>query len=284
MDSARSVQSNNIRFETPIGSVWNMSREAVQRSPQPLRSTAGVPRVAAITATSGDLATAEVFVWFDEPAVKPGVEVLEIVTTVRAYDGALDIIRQARAGRTELSCSTCVNILETSYHPPTYRLGEWFEKQPSAERIASLFYWEDEVLGETTPVMNFYMTRRAYENVMLAVQQHFRHVQANAATPEKKSKTSRFLSVLGFVAQGALQGMANYYTTIKPAEDARRAEAQAAQAQRSLAYSIQQQTWEMQRLNQQLDQANTQAFLNRLQRDGDQYRRALARYTTGSWR
>jgi hypothetical protein len=47
------------------------------------------------------------------------------------------------------------SVLETNYHPPTFQLGQWVSQQPSPEKLTSVFYWEDEVLGETTPVMNF---------------------------------------------------------------------------------------------------------------------------------
>jgi uncharacterized protein YijF (DUF1287 family) len=88
---------------------------------------------------------------------------------------------------------------------------------------------------------------------------------------------------LGVVAQGALQGMANYYTTLRPIEEQNLDLQQAASAQQATAYAAQQQVWELQRLNQQLDRLNTQQLLNQLRRDGEQYGRMLQRYSSGSW-
>lgn len=150
--------------------------------------------------------------------------------------------------------------------------------------MTSVFLWEDEILGETTPVMDFYMTRRAYESVVSAVQVYFAQVRkSQSLPPEKERRLSSFLRVLGLVAQGALQGMANYYATVRPLEEQRLALQQAASSQQAATYAAQQQVWELQRLNQQLDQLHTQQLLSQLQRDGEQYGRMLQRYSTGSW-
>jgi hypothetical protein len=77
--------------------------------------------------------------------------------------------------------------------------------------------------------------------------------------------------------------MANYYTTVRPVEEQRILLEQAAAAQASQASAAQQQVWELQRLNQQLDQLKTQRFLEQLRREGEQYSRMLKRYSTGSW-
>ena len=128
------------------------------------------------------------------------------------------------------------------------------------------------------------MTRRAYEGVNSSVQQHFGAIQkSQQLSPEKEKKLSSFLRVLGMAAQGALQGMANYYTTVRPVEEQRSLLEQAVAAQRSQASAAQQQVWELQRLNQQLDQLNTQRALEQLRREGEQYGRMLQRYSKGSW-
>jgi hypothetical protein len=222
------------------------------------------------------------FVWFDEEQPHPGCQVLEVVVTARAYEGVLSILREVRGTNTAVKSG--FSVLETNYHPPTFQLGTWLTEQASPERITSVFYWEDEVLGETTPVMDFYMTRRAYESVITAVQQYFAEIRkVQPLPPDREGKLSRFLKVLGTVSSAALQGMANYYTTVRPIEEQRMALQQVAAAQQAEAYAARQQVWELQRLNQQIDQANTQRLLQNLRRDGEQWGRMLQRYSKGTW-
>lgn len=281
-------QSNNIGFETPLGSDWTLwrqqlptARPSLTSQGPPLRQTPGGQQGAVVAPTGAGTIESDIFGWFDEEPPQPGTPVLEVVVTARAYEAVLSILREVRGTNTKVSPAWENNILESNYHPPTYRLGEWISRQESPEKLSSVFYWEDEVLGETTPVMNFYMTKHAYASVIAIVQQHFEQIQHTQNMPEpKKRRLGGFLNVLGLVAQGALQGMANYYTVIKPIEDARIA---AINAQASQKYAMQQQLWELQKLNQTLDQMRTQAFLNQLQREGEQYNRMLRRYTSGSW-
>jgi hypothetical protein len=234
------------------------------------------------TEENGTAVQSAVFVWFDEEQPRPGTQVIEIVVTARAYEGVLSILREVRGADT--SVRSGFSVLETNYHPPTFQLGAWIGRQSSPERLTSVFYWEDEVLGETTPVMDFYMTPHAYESVVSSVQHYFVQTgKSQPLPPEREKKLASFLRVLGVVAQSALQGMANYYTTVRPIEEQRLGLQQAATAQQAAAYAAQEQVWELQRLNQQVDRLNTRALLNQLQRDGEQYGRMLQRYSTGAW-
>jgi hypothetical protein len=283
-DTNQLRQVNNINFDTPLGSDWVLIRQRVadQRpaTAAPLKHAGNDLQTATVASpTSEDAVESVLLVWFDENQPQPGAQVIETVVTARAYEGVLSILREVRGADTAVKSG--FSVLETNYHPPTFQLGQWISQQPSPEKLTSVFYWEDEVLGETTPVMNFYMTRRAYEGVISVVQQYLGAIQkSEQLSPEKEKKLSIFLRVLGTVAQGALQGMANYYTTVRPVEEQRILLEQAAAAQASAA---QQQVWELQRLNQQLDQLKTQRFLEQLRRDGEQYSRMLERYSAGSW-
>ena len=279
-------QSNNIGFSTPLGSDWNLLRQPVpSRAPEhPLKHSGGDDLQTATVSESEnkDRVQSILFVWFDEEQPKPGSQVLEVVVTARAYEGVLSVLREVRGANTAVKSG--FSVLETNYHPPTFQLGTWLTQQPSPERVTSVFYWEDEILSDTTPVMDFYMTRRAYESVIAAVQEYFARVRnMQPLPPEKEGKLSRFLKVLGMVSSAALQGMANYYTTVRPIEEQRIAVQQAASAQRDEAYAAQQQVWELQKVNQTLDRMNTQVLLENLRRDGEQWGRMLQRYTTGSW-
>lgn len=286
-DAGQLVQSNNIRFSTPLGSDWTLLRQAVSptaaASSLPIKHVGAEPQNAMVsTGENGAAVKSAIFVWFDEEQPRPGAQVIEIVVTARAYEGVLSILREVRGADT--SVRSGFSVLETNYHPPTFQLGTWIGRQSSPETLTSVFHWDDEVLGETTPVMDFYMTPHAYESVVSVVQQYFVQTRKSQhLPPEKEKKLLSFLRVLGVVAQGALQGMANYYTTVRPIEEQRLALQQPASAQQAAAYAAQQEVWELQRLNQQVDRLNTQALLNQLRQDGEQYGRMLQRYSTGAW-
>lgn len=286
-DATHLRQLNNINFDTPIGSDWLLVRETPVVSDQQQRTSlrqagssgANTAVVAASSEAGSNLIQSDVFFWYDEEPARPGQEVLQIVVTARAYDGVLDILRQVRGSNTEVKGG--VNILETNYHPPTFRLGEWIAKHPDPNQIGSVFYWDDEVLGETTPVMSFYMTKHAYRSVINAVSQYLNQPAAlTTLTSVQKQRRSGFLSALGIIAQGALEGMANYYAIVRPVEQARIA---AQQAQSAQDYNGSQQLYELQSLNQNLSQINTQLFLDQIRRQGEQYSRMLQRYQTGTW-
>jgi hypothetical protein len=104
----------------------------------------------------------DVFVWFDEPAPASGAAVLEVVVTPRAYDGALDILRQARKGNT--SVQSGISVLNTNYHPATISLASWKKSNP--DWTASVFYWRGEELNDASSVMIIDMSSRAYENML----------------------------------------------------------------------------------------------------------------------
>lgn len=285
-DAGQLVQLNNIGFSTPLGSDWTLLRQPVPSpaavSALPFKHAGADPQTATVSSASNATVQSVIFVWFDEEQPRPGTQVIEVVVTARAYEGVLSILREVRG--TDTTVRSGFSVLETNYHPPTFQLGMWIGRQSSPETLTSVFLWEDEILGETTPVMDFYMTPRAYESVVSAVQQHFAQAQkSQPLPPEKERRLNSFLRVLGVVAQGALQGMANYYTTVRPIEEQLLALQQAATAQQAAAYASQQHVWELQRLNQQVDRLNTQQLLNQLRRDGEQYSRMLQRYSTGSW-
>jgi hypothetical protein len=285
-DANQLVQSNNIAFSTPLGSEWILLRRpvAASRAPQTPLKHSGDELPTATVSESGnhDAVQSMLFVWFDEEQPQAGSQVLEVVVTARAYEGVLSILREVRGSNTAVKSG--FSVLDTNYHPPTFQLGKWLTEQTSPESVTSVFYWEDEVLGETTPVMDFYMTRRAYESVITAVQQYFAEIRkVQPLPPDREGKLSRFLKVLGTVSSAALQGMANYYTTVRPIEEQRMALQQVAAAQQAEAYAARQQVWELQRLNQQIDQANTQRLLQNLRRDGEQWGRMLQRYSKGTW-
>lgn len=107
----------------------------------------------------------DLFVWFDEPAPGPGTPLFEVVVTARAYDGALTMLRQARAGNTSVQVGT--SVLDTDYHPPTVSLASWQKSNPGA--APAMFYWQGEDVSDTTSVMHFEMTKRAYEQMMALV-------------------------------------------------------------------------------------------------------------------
>jgi hypothetical protein len=107
----------------------------------------------------------DLFVWFDEPAPLPGAPLFEVIVSARAYDGALAILRQARQGNTSVQAGA--SVLDTNYHPSTVTLASWQKSNPSA--APAMFYWHGEDLSDTTAVMHFEMTKRAYEQMLALV-------------------------------------------------------------------------------------------------------------------
>jgi cell division protein FtsL len=278
-------QANNIGFSTPLGSNWTLLRQPIPetRALQSLKHSGEVLQTATVSESrNNDTVQSILFIWFDEEQPKSGSQVIEVCVTARAYEGVLSILREVRGKNTAVKSGS--SVLDTNYHPPSFQLGTWISQQPSPEKLTSVFYWNDEVLGDTTPAMDFYMTRRAYENIMAVVQNHFAQIRAvQPLAPEKDRKLSSFLKVLGIVGSAALQGMANYYTTVRPVEEQRIALQRVVSAHETEAYAAQQQVWELQRLNQLIDQANTQRLLENLRRDGEEWGRMLQRYSKGSW-
>jgi hypothetical protein len=222
----------------------------------------------------------DTFVWFDESVPEAGTQFIEVVITARAYDAVLNILRNARGPNTAVRYGQ--SVLETNYHPLTFRLGDWLQEQPEPTTIPSVFYWEDETLSDTTPVMNFYMTRRAYEKTLEILGQHF--APSPAIQPEQNSppggQRSGFWSSVARAAQGALQGMANYYAYVRPVEQQQIANQRAMSAETA---ALNTQVFELQKLNNTLSQMQTQAFLRELQRQSSEYSRMLSRYANGRW-
>jgi hypothetical protein len=107
----------------------------------------------------------DLFVWFDEGVPLPGAPLFDVVVTSHAYDGALAILRQARQGKTSVQAGT--SVLDTDYHPSTLSLSAWRKVNPGSS--PSLFYWQGENVSDTTPIMHFQMTKRAYEQMLALV-------------------------------------------------------------------------------------------------------------------
>ena len=82
--------------------------------------------------------------------------------TAHAYDGVVDMQRQARKGDTSVQAGG--SVLETNYHPATVNLASWQKSNPGP--APSLFYWQDEQVDGATSVMYFHMTKRAYEQIL----------------------------------------------------------------------------------------------------------------------
>jgi hypothetical protein len=128
-----------------------------------LESASDQPRTASQSASSGGTPPrGDVFFWPDEPAPGPGAALFEVVMTAHAYDGVLDMLRQARKGDT--STQDGKTVLETNYHPATVNLTSWQKSNPRS--APALFYWQDEQVDGATSVMYFQMTKRAYEQIL----------------------------------------------------------------------------------------------------------------------
>src|SRR5437879_574294 len=106
---------------------------------------------------------ADVMMWFDEPAPGPTTEVCEVVITARAYDGVLNILRKLRDSDTSVKNGS--SVLETGYHPPSFRLGAAVPSKQSVQ----IFHWDDEVPNSESLVMRIRVTRKVYDNVSNAI-------------------------------------------------------------------------------------------------------------------
>jgi len=284
-DPAHLLQSNKINFATPIGKNWILTRVSPVVQPQnptaPLRQAGSGNLNTAVVAPDNAPQTfsTDLIWWFDEYPPQPGERVLQVVVTARAYEGVLNVLRQVRGPNTQVSAG--LNVLESNYHPPTFQLGAWLAENSNPASIGSVFYWDDEVLSDTTPVMSFYMTPKAYRGAMDAVSQSLAQPsQSVNLSSLQKEKRHSFLQGLRIIVQGALEGAANYYAVVRPMEQAQLA---AQQAQSTQNYYASQQLYQLQTLNQALDQMKTQAFLDQVKTQTDQYNRLLERYKTGSW-
>jgi hypothetical protein len=217
----------------------------------------------------------DVFVWFDEGAPTPGMQFMDVVVTALAYDNYLNILRMARGRDTSVKWGT--SVLDTNYHPHTFRLGDWIAEIGHVDAVPAVTFWEGEVLSDTTPVMHFYMTRKAYQSTMAIAQNY---LGGQMLRGEQKKQRHRFLSALGRASLGALQGAANYYAYVRPIEEQTLAIQQASAAQNGALMNI---GYQLQQLNMQVSQENTRKIINDLSRQNSQYSRLITRYRTGAW-
>jgi hypothetical protein len=138
---------------------------AVLGSPKsdPIKQQAAIVPLPSSPATA--VSTPDLFVWFDESAPAPGTPLFDVILTVRAYDGAIAILRQARQGNTSVQTGT--NVLDTNYHPSTVSLHSWHNSNPKS--TPWLFYWQGEEVNGEVSVMHFQMTKRAYQQMLALV-------------------------------------------------------------------------------------------------------------------
>jgi len=264
---------------------YNMTQRELSVSLEEIRALTG----------SKTVAGQDLFVWFDEGPPSAGTQFLEVVITARAYDAVLSVLKQVRGKNTTGQYGE--SVLETNYHPTTFRLGDWLAAQPDATTIPSVFYWEDETLSDTTPVMSFYMTKRAYQSTLDVLAAYMVGSQGNGNLPQSSLSVANpqpsepppappaqprtsFWSTLARAGFAALQGMANYYAYVRPIEQERIAAQQAASATNA---ALNAQVFELQKLNNSVSQMQTQMVLRDLQQQSSQYSRMLSRYQTGRW-
>jgi len=195
-----------------------------------------------------------IFYWFDEQ-VRPKSTVYHIVISARAYDEVIAILQKTLGEKT------------TKLRPEPYPFRRWLESA-SPRSVPSIFYWWDETLTDDTPVMDFYMTRRAYEQTVAIVRQEI-DLPENLIPQPKRSKWRSFLEGLAYVSAAALQGGAEAY---------------AAEQQRMQGDAT---TWELRRLNSTLSAMQWQMFNDQLARDYarnvNQWQRTTQRLTNGRW-
>jgi hypothetical protein len=113
-------------------------------------------------AKAKSISTPDLFVWFDESAPTPETPLLDVILTVRAYDGAIAILRKARQG--SATARTGANVLDPNYHPTTVTLLSWHKRNPNS--APWVFYWLGEEVNGEVSVVYFQMTKRAYEEML----------------------------------------------------------------------------------------------------------------------
>jgi hypothetical protein len=107
----------------------------------------------------------DLFVWFDESAPAPGTPLFDVILTMRAYDGAIAILRKARQGSATVQPGT--NVLDTNYQPTTVTLLSWHKRNPNS--APWVFYWLGEEVNGEVSVVHFQMTKRAYQQMLALV-------------------------------------------------------------------------------------------------------------------
>jgi hypothetical protein len=147
------AQDTQLRGGSPGIQTSSLKLESGSDQPRTVGSSAPAPPGG--TQPRGDL-----FFWPDEQAPGPGAALFEAVMTAHAYDGVLDMLRQARKGDTSIQGS----VLESNYHPATVNLASWQKSNPGS--TPALFYWQDEQVNGATSVMYFHITKRAYEQIL----------------------------------------------------------------------------------------------------------------------
>lgn len=227
--------------------------------------------------SGGDMTVAadHVFFWFDE---KPsaGEHLMFAVATQTAYRESIKILKSVVPPGTKPLTGT--SVLDSNIEPSTIPMSKWISQQPDQSKVPSLFYWANETLSDDTPVMRFFITPRAYTQVTNIVAQYMNGEKVKLDLPQSKRRS--FAKILLEMAAGAAQGMADYYTYTYPAEYAALQQQNAA---RQSNYYQSQQVYNLQRLNQQLDQIQQQRILGQINQNYDQYYRVLERMKTGQW-
>lgn len=201
-----------------------------------------------------DRKEALVFYWFDEQ-LRRNSTVFHIVITSRAYDEVIGILQKTLGEKT------------TKLRPAAYPFRRWADSA-TPQSVASLFYWWDETLTDDTYVMDFYMTKRAYEQTVAIVRKDL-DLPEDAIPQTKKSKWRSFLEGLAYVSAAALQGGVEAY---------------AAEQQRMQGdYAI----WELRRLNSTLDAMRWQMLQSQLTNETNRYtnqwQRTMQRLSNGRW-
>ncbi len=195
-----------------------------------------------------------VFYWFDEQ-VRKNSTIFHIVITARAYDEVIAVLQKTLGEKT------------TKLRPETYPFRRWLGSA-TPQSVASLFFWWDETLSDDTPVMDFYMTKRAYEQTVAIVRKDLELPEYLVPQP-KRSKWRAFLEALAYVSAAALQGGAEAY---------------AAEQQRMQGESA---TWELRRLNSTLDAMRWQMLQDQFARENarqvSEWRRTMQRLSNGRW-
>lgn len=118
--------------------------------------TTAAPSQKTTSPAQASAAAQDIFIWFDEPFPGPGASLTEVLVTSRAFDGAVAMLRQVRQGNTSVKAGR--SVLEADYHPSTISLSSWHKSNPAA--LVGVFYWNGEVINDSTPVMHFRMTKR----------------------------------------------------------------------------------------------------------------------------
>jgi hypothetical protein len=111
------------------------------------------------------VSTPDLFLWFDESSTSPGTPLFDVIFTVRAYDGAVAILRQTWQQNTTVQ--TGMNVLDTNYHPTTESLLSWHKRNPNS--APWVFYWLGEEVNGEVSIMHFQMTKRAYQQMLALV-------------------------------------------------------------------------------------------------------------------